>query len=50
MSYRPKISGEFQLEEATDRPGNDYARHMEDSSDSCRTAVRVRGIVRHLPS
>jgi PAN domain len=32
-----KISGRFQLEEGTDRPGNDYARHMEDSPDSCRT-------------
>ena len=28
---------QFQLEEDTDRPGNDYARHIEDSSDSCRT-------------
>jgi len=27
----------FQLEEATDRPGNDYARHMENNPESCRT-------------
>ncbi len=32
-----KLHGQFQLEEATDRPGNDYARHMEDSLESCCT-------------
>lgn len=31
------LHGRFQLEEGTDRPGNDYARHMEDSPESCRT-------------
>jgi PAN domain-containing protein len=31
------LHGQFQLEEATDRPGNDYARHLEESADSCRT-------------
>jgi len=31
------MNGRFQLEEDTDRPGNDYARHMEDSSEACRT-------------
>lgn len=31
------LSGRFQLEEGIDRPGNDYARHMEDSPESCRT-------------
>jgi len=32
-----KLHGQFQLEEATDRPGDDYARHIEESPESCRT-------------
>ena len=28
--------GGFQYEEATDRPGDDYARHLEESANSCR--------------
>ncbi len=31
-----KLHGQFQLEEATDRPGDDYARHIEESPESCR--------------
>lgn len=31
------LHGQFQFEEATDRPGNDYARHIEQSPESCRT-------------
>jgi len=31
------LHGQFQLEEATDRPGNDYVRHMEGSPEACRT-------------
>ncbi len=31
------LNGRFQLEEGTDRPGNDYARNMEVSPESCRT-------------
>jgi len=31
------MNGRFQLEDGIDRPGNDYARHMEDSPESCRT-------------
>jgi hypothetical protein len=31
------LNGRFQLEEGTDRPGNDYARHVENSAESCRT-------------
>lgn len=30
------LNGRFQLEEGTDRPGNDYARNVEVSSESCR--------------
>ena len=31
------MNGRFQLEDGIDRPGDDYARHMEDSPESCRT-------------
>ncbi|MDH4194830.1 MAG: hypothetical protein OEV70_11850 [Nitrospirota bacterium] len=31
------LHGQFQLEDATDRPGDDYARHMENNAESCRT-------------
>jgi len=31
-----KLQGQFQLEEATDRPGDEYARHIEESPESCR--------------
>jgi PAN domain len=31
------LQGQFQPENDIDRPGNDYARHMEDSPESCRT-------------
>jgi len=30
------LHGKFQLEEATNRPGDDYARHTEESPESCR--------------
>ncbi len=36
-AFLNKLQGQFQFEEGTDRPGNDYARHMEDSPESCRT-------------
>ncbi|MCW5784323.1 MAG: hypothetical protein KIT39_13510 [Nitrospirales bacterium] len=36
-AFLNKLQGQFQFEEGTDRPGNDYARHMEDSPGSCRT-------------
>ncbi|MEO8324571.1 MAG: PAN domain-containing protein [Nitrospirota bacterium] len=38
-----KLQGQFQLEEGTDRPGNDYAQHMEDSPESCRTSCARDG-------
>jgi hypothetical protein len=31
------MNGRFQLEDGIDRPGDDYARHMTDSPESCRT-------------
>ena len=31
------LQGPFQLEAETDRPGNDYARHMENNAEACRT-------------
>ncbi|WP_342349488.1 PAN domain-containing protein [uncultured Nitrospira sp.] len=31
------LHGRFQLEEETDRPGDDYARYTEESPDACRT-------------
>jgi len=31
------LQGPFQLENDFDRPGNDYAQHMEVSPESCRT-------------
>lgn len=31
------LHGKFQLEEAIDRPGNDYVRHMGGSPEACRT-------------
>lgn len=31
------MQGHFQFEEGIDRPGDDYARHIEESPESCRT-------------
>lgn len=31
------LHGQFQLEAGTDRPGNDFARHLAESPESCRT-------------
>ncbi|MGD9850858.1 MAG: PAN domain-containing protein [Nitrospirales bacterium] len=42
-SLLSRLHGQFQLEEATDRPGDDYARQMENSPESCRTRCERDG-------
>jgi len=36
-NFLNNLNGQFQFEERTDRPGADYARHLEPSPESCRT-------------